>query len=608
MKALAVALLALALVACKDPGPARVATLLEGQGAVQAEHAGTTAAAPTGQPFFLGDAARTGAEAWARLELRGGAVVRLGADTVVRFVAGGARLESGEATAERAVTLVTEAGAAQLEAGGVLRASGSAAGVRFEVVAGRAILQREDGPLTLEPGAGLVVAMGGAIVERRGGEAPAPVDAGTPEPVASAAAISTIVATVRGRGATARTGTDAARALAAGEVALQPGDAVKLSRGASLELARGADRATVTGPAEIIVGGPIGPFFTARAGAAQVSARNAELAVAVPGGTIVTRAGGDARLAIGRAEATARVERGEVGLDGDTSDAQARAGETGVITRAGAAAVRDAVPTTIDLALPPGEAAVVHDPGREVAVQLDFTGCTAGGVLELVDGKGSFASARRIAGASSAAFFAHAGTSRYRLRCDGGATRTGSIRVAGDTGAAAVVRTPGSNEVEADGRKYWVTYQNRIPQITIRWGEARGPSTLTVKPARGPARTFTAIGDHVLAPGTLGEGSYTLTIAASKRTSPTTTLRIAFDNAAPTAQITAPPPRAEWSDPLVVTGVTVEGWSVEVAGKPADRDASGRFRAEIATAGTQAFAIRLAHPQHGVHYYLRRRR
>ncbi len=602
---------AIAGIGCGDPAATPVARLLEGQGLVQAEHGGKTAAAPNGQPFFLGDAARTGPDAWARLELRGGAVVRLGGDTVVRFVAGGARLETGEASAEAtAVTVITEAGAAQIEAGGVLRARGDRGGVRFEVVVGSAVIQRDGGPVTLVPGGGLIVAIGGAVIEQLDAPAVTPPEPPAPVPVvAPPPAATTIAATVRGRGATARTGTAAPRALAAGEVSLAEGDAVKLPRGASLELARGADRATAIGPAELTIGGLTGPILTARTGSAKVSARDAEVAVAVPGGTIVTRVGGDAGLAIGRAETTARVERGDVVLDGDTSDATARAGETGVLGRGGAASVRDPVPTTIDVSLPPGEAAVIHDPGRKVAVRIDFaTACATGGTLELADDRGSFRSPRRIGGQDHAAFFAAAGANRYRLRCDGGATRSGSVRVAGDTGAAPVVRTAGTNEIETDGRKNLVTYQNRLPQITVRWSEAKGASTLKVQPAAGAARTFTATGAHVLAPGTLGEGSYTVTITAGNRTSPSTTVRIAFDNAAPTAQITAPPARADWADPLTVTGVTVEGWSVQVDGQPADRDGSGRFRAEVATAGKHAFAIRLAHPQHGVHYYLRRRK
>ena len=594
-----------------------MASLLEGQGSVEREHKGAFAAAPNGQPYFVGDAARTGRGAWARLKLRDQAVLRLGEDTLVRFAAGGARLEVGEALAENApVTITTEAGEAQIEAGGVLRASGGGAGgIRYQVDIGRAIIQREDGPLTLERGAGIVVSVGGAIVERIGAAAPtAPPtgDAGvgdsTPD-AAPAAPTDTITVTITGRGATQKLGADPATPLPAGESALAPGAAIKLPAGAGATVARGNDTAAIRGPAEITLGAAGEPIVTARTGEARLTARDADLAMRVPGGTIIMRRGGDSDLAIGRRDTVVKVERGDASLDGDQRDADARAGETGVLTRDGEASVRDLVPSTIDLALPIGESAVVHDPSRKVAVRVDFTElCPAGGVLELADRGGSFRSPRRIGG-QGAAFFALAGTTRYRVRCDAGdVVKHGSVRVAGDTGAAPVVRTAATNAIETDGRKYTVTYQNRIPALSVSWNEAPGASTLHVLAAGGAERTFNASGAHRLASGTLDEGSYTLWITAGTRSSPRTTLRITFDNAAPTAQITAPSPRSPWPDTLAITGVTVEGWSVAVDGKPAPRDSAGRFRAEVDAAGKSTIAVRLAHPQHGVHYYLRRRK
>ncbi len=606
----AVVAVAVAVAACGGAKPTAVAELVEGQGAVEREHGGGFASAPNGQPFFVGDAARTGTGAWARLRLRDQAVVRLGAETLVRFVAGGARLETGEALAEAGpVTITTEAGLAQIEPGGVLRAIGGAGGVRYQVDIGRAVIQREDGPLTLEGGGGVVVAIGGAILERITPPDPAP-DAGAavaPPPVPPPA--DTIAATVKGRGVTSRTGSEPWKPVAAGAAALAAGAAVKLPRGATLELVRGNDRATVSGPAEVTIGAPDGPIVSARSGTTRVVARDTEVVVTVPGGTIVTRAGGDTGIEVGRRETVARVERGEVALDGDKSDASARAGETGVLGKDGAASVRDLVPSTIDVALPTGENVVIHDPTRKVAVKIDLAGaCPGGGVLELADARGSYRAPRRIGG-TSAAFFAVVGTTRYRIRCDsGGAVKSGSVRVAGDTGAAAVVRTAPVNLIETDGRKYSVSYQNRLPALTISWSEATGASTLHVLAGGGAERSFESSGSHKLAAGTLAEGSHTVWITSGSRSSPRTGLRIGFDNAAPTAQITAPPPRAPWSDAVSVTGVTVEGWSVAVDGKPADRDGSGRFRAEVDTAGKGTFAIRLAHPQHGVHYYLRRRR
>ena len=607
-----VALVALVVVAgaCKGKPTPPVATLAEGQGAVSCEHAGKEAAAPLGQPFVLGDAARTGAGAWARLQLRGGPVLRLGADSLVRFVAAGTRLERGEAGAEaQEVRLITEAGPAIIAPGGTVRASSTAAGVRFEVTVGRAVIQRDDGAVTLDPGGHLTVAIGGAIVEKTEAAAAAPPPTPPPPTPPPTPAASALAVTVGGKGVTASTGGAPGRPLATGG-ALADGDVVKVPKKASITITRGDDTATAVGPAELTVGGADGALVTPTAGTTTVAAKGADVRVALPGGAMIATVDTVAAITPGRAESVARVERGAVTVDGDVSDASAAAGETGVLARTGEATVRDPAPTTVDVEVAAGEGATVHDPGKKVAVQLDFARlCGGPGTVELADGKGSFKTPRKTGGKERARFFATGGVTRYRVRCDSGDTKAGSVRVAGDTGAAAVVRTPPQNILEADGHKYGVSYQNRIPQIVIGWSEAKGASTLKLQPAKGAPQSFTSpTGTHTLAPGTLPEGSYTFYVVSGNRTSPPSTLRIDFDNAAPTAQITAPPPRADWSDPVVVTGVTAEGWKVLVDGKAPDLDGSGRFRAAVPTAGKDVIAIRLAHPQHGVHYYLRRRR
>jgi hypothetical protein len=385
---------------------------------------------------------------------------------------------------------------------------------------------------------------------------------------------------------------------------------VKVPKKATVVLRRGDDAATVVGPAELTVGGAGGALVTPTAGTTTIAARQAEVRIALPGGAMVAAIDSVLAITTGRGESVARVERGTVAIDGDVSDASATAGETGVLAHTGEASVRDPAPTTVDVEVAAGEGATVHDPGKKVAVQLDFARlCGGPGTVELADHAGSFKAPRRTGGKERARFFATGGVTRYRVRCDSGDTKAGTVRVAGDTGAAPVVRTPPENILEADGHKYTVTYQNRIPQLVIRWSEAKGASTLKLQPAKGAAQSLSSpTGTHTLAPGALPEGSYTFYVVSGNRTSPPTIVRIDFDNAAPTAQITAPPPRADWPDPVVVAGVTAEGWKVLVDGKAPDLDASGRFRAAVPTAGKDVIAIRLAHPQHGVHYYLRRRR
>ncbi len=95
---------------------------------------------------------------------------------------------------------------------------------------------------------------------------------------------------------------------------------------------------------------------------------------------------------------------------------------------------------------------------------------------------------------------------------------------------------------------------------------------------------------------------------SGSKSSPRTTLHVALDNAAPAAQITSPPPRAAWSDNIDVAGATVEGWTVANDDVDIARDTAGRFHSDVDVGGKDTFAIRLAHPQRGGHYYVRRRK
>lgn len=106
------------------------------------------AAAPAGATFVVGDALRTGASTAARVELVAGGALKLGENTLVRFLAhgdetgsSGVGVETGEAEVETggaAMGIETPAGLARFEAGSRVRIRASATGSRFEVVVGRA--------------------------------------------------------------------------------------------------------------------------------------------------------------------------------------------------------------------------------------------------------------------------------------------------------------------------------------------------------------------------------------------------------------------------------------------------------------------------------------
>ena len=193
----------------------------------------------------------------------------------------------------------------------------------------------------------------------------------------------------------------------------------------------------------------------------------------------------------------------------------------------------------------------MHDPGAPTGVRIAFANLCPG------EGEVEFSGSARKKGArsrgtGSALIVAGPGANRYKIRCvdDNGAgdvRAQGVISVARDSGAAQLPRKAPHNTIDADGRRYTVMYQNLLPQLTVGWPTApTGRSfILHVEPERGQSRTVDAKTASVKFPsGQLGEGTYSLWFETRDdvaHSSPKTTLRIDFDNAAPAAHIQEPP-------------------------------------------------------------------
>jgi len=269
-----------------------------------------------------------------------------------------------------------------------------------------------------------------------------------------------------------------------------------------------------------------------------------------------------------------------------------------------------------DLTLAAGESATVHVGRPPASVRLRFDGiCPGDSVVELGGGPGH--PLTRIAGSGSAVLHLAAGTRSYRVRCGNDGAReapraAGTLTVRRDTGYVPLTRRAPVNVIDADGRKYTVLFQTRLPQLTLAWPgapAAREPVELHVESSTGE-RVVAASPSHPLPAGTVQEGTYTLWYRTSDGTqSPKTTLSVRFDNAAPTAQFFRAPAVEEERAPgaIPVDGVTVEGAKVTVGGEPLAIDAHGRFRGEAKPLeGDDAVAVRLEHPRLGIHYYVRR--
>lgn len=285
--------------------------------------------------------------------------------------------------------------------------------------------------------------------------------------------------------------------------------------------------------------------------------------------------------------------------------------EPGEDDGAGTAAARDTA--IADVSIAAGETASLHDPGAPTAVRFRFgAACTTGGTVEVARSGSSFSRSLKSSGASSATLTVPNGSHAYRVRCGSNAPfATGTIRISRDAGTATLPRRAPRTTVDADGRHYTVLYQTLLPIITLRWRSApESPGyVIAVQRAGGRADdTSTTRAEQTFPAGRFEDGDYTFTFrtADGRVRTAATSLKIDFDNATPAAHLDAPPPRASVESGVTVAGTAGEGATVSVGGRALPTDRAGRFSGEASPpAGERCIAIRVAHPQRGVHYFLR---
>lgn len=268
-----------------------------------------------------------------------------------------------------------------------------------------------------------------------------------------------------------------------------------------------------------------------------------------------------------------------------------------------------------DLSIAAGESPVVHDAGGETAIAIRFgAGCAGPGTVE-VTGRGRVPPAH---GEGRVVVVLRSGVWTYRVRCPatpGGPladAAVGTITVRADTGAAPLAKRIAHNVLDADGRNYSVLYQNLLPSLTLRWSDAPPGSGFTLHletPAGGRGRVLRGgAASQTFSSGEVVEGRYRFWFESSGGVrSPTTQLRLAFDNATPAANlrdVAGAPDGAQR-----VSGVVEDGWVATVDGRALPLDGHNRFVTDLsADPGTGAAAIRLEKAGRGVHYYLRRPR
>jgi hypothetical protein len=270
-----------------------------------------------------------------------------------------------------------------------------------------------------------------------------------------------------------------------------------------------------------------------------------------------------------------------------------------------------------DITITAGESATLHDARPSVAVRLPVAALCSGEAVVEVGGRHH--RQERFAGTGSVVVHLRPGARRYRVRCaddgDRAAPRAaGELTLRKDTGYVPLARRPPSDVIDADGRRYTVLFQTRLPQLTLAWPGAPGGAAHLDLHVQSPAgdRVVAAVSPRRPLPsGVLKEGTFVLWYeAAGGKQSPKTTVSLRFDNAAPTAQFfrTSGAAKAGPRGAITVDGVTVDGTKVSAGGQPLPVDAQGRFHAALTPLdGDDAVAVRLEHPRTGVHYYVRRR-
>lgn len=583
--------------------------------------------AEVGAQFAFGDGVRTGESATAALSLTGGSNLDVEPSTVIRFLSSmpnqqtpGVDVETGSAILEAGddrVSVRTQVGSAVLEAGTRMRLAAGEDGLRYEVLVGRAEIEHEGADARqLGEGEELLVSVGGAVLEDDVPEEEP--DAGPPPDAGSADAgpppDGPIQLDVRGRGVRSRApGERRWRALGRGEATVEPGTSVRLPRRAEIGLRRGDASATLTGPGVFVVGEGEA-LVQATTGGVSFEAGTHEVVIAVPGGTIVARAGGSQGEASvdSRRGTEVRSIRGTLEVKAEDGSTQlVEPGESARIQRGGELDWGYQPPARADFVVEAGSSFTVRDPSTPAAVGFRFGSlCPGAGVVELAGVSGSASH-----GEGSANLALPPGRHRYQIKCVqddgtvGGAVEQGVVRVLRDSGRMMLPRIPPASVVDTDGRRYTVLYQNLLPQITVRWPNPRGsgPYQLIVTTG-GQTRSFNASeARHQFEAGALGEGVHKLVFRAGTQRSPETTLAIGFDNAAPTAAIREPSDGSfAPGDTVRVAGVALEGWSVSVGGTELPLDPQQRFDAQVAVPPNQdGIAIRLSHPSRGVHYYVR---
>ena len=580
--------------------------------------------AEVGTTFRLGDGLQTLTDASARLTLDDGSQLSLDAATMVRFSDAppeqhsvGFDVETGAASLHAAaepLSIRTRVGLARIEAGATVVFSHSSDGLRIVVEVGRAVFGSSE---PLAAGAGVRVQPDGSLAalpsrtvaatETAALALPLPSREPTvPEAVETAA---DVTARVSGRGATVRTERGWSP-LAEGAARLTPGTELKLSRKTSVELQRGQEHARLSQNGVYVVAPRAGVLVAATRGSLSAGS-TVEVRIAVPGGVIVVAPTGVVNVTLDGGATALAVQSREAVIEAAGEPQKIRAGQRATLAADGQLSIQGRGLEHADVEILAGESMVIHDPAPPTAVRFRFPDvCPDVGVLQLLRAgrAGQFA-----VGEGAVSLAVSRGAQRYELRC--GSERSpvvkqGKLNVLSDDGTRRVAARAPATTLVADGHRYTVLYQNRLPALTLTWPDAPTASELRLTHEFAGEKTELTVTQprHTFESGSVREGRHDFYFTGGGKVSRHTRVDIQFDNAAPTATLDPsgvqdPKP----GDALTISGIALPGWKVQVAEQQAVQDAQGRFSLPATwPSNTRSLAVRLSHPERGTQVYVRR--
>jgi hypothetical protein len=409
---------------------------------------------------------------------------------------------------------------------------------------------------------------------------------------------------------------------------LAPGTAIKVSQG-SVEIHGPSGAAVVFHEgASGVIGGSSGTRLAVRLGGGTLEARSdggGAVVVDMPGGEAETAAGGGAAAfmakTLSKTSSRVNVTSGLAVIRAGGQTAEAETCSEVVLDAAKSLSISEA--EEVRPVLPSGSA-VLHDPQRDGGFTIRFQpieGCAQYRIsvrskgMRTVD---AITSQPRVSldGVSYGSFDWQASCARASSGDVAPAdTRSGRItRVADRSGNVRLPTTAPQNSLETDGRRYVVTYQNKLPAITLRWTRSTPASSyqLEVFDDETGARVHSSSGakaSHGFRSGFFRDGSYYWFFRAAgakeRAVSPVTKMSISFDNVLPAINIIEPREGDPGGGAVRVRGVVAVGSSVSVNGVELQLTSDFRFDQQVGVGPGGLLIFRVSTPGRGSGIYLR---